>query len=55
MLIGKSNHVAFFPVDYSSSGNLTPRITLPSIYALEATRRALYEYLAIAKDYFFAK
>ncbi|WP_394221191.1 YdcF family protein [Alteromonas gracilis] len=40
-------------VDFQSSGELTPFISYPSILALERTRRALYEYLAIAKYQFF--
>jgi len=36
-------------VDFQSSGELTPFISTPSIFALERVRKALYEYLAIAK------
>jgi len=38
-----------FQVDFQSSGELNPFLSLPSILALERTRRAIYEYLAIVK------
>ena len=39
----------FYPVDYMSSGDLSPFLTFPSEYALEGCRRAFYEYLAQIK------
>ena len=45
--------VYFYPVDFLSNGQLTPFLDLPSATALEANRRALYEYGAIAKYYLF--
>lgn len=36
-------------VDFQSSGELTPFISYPDILALERTRKAFYEYLAITK------
>lgn len=42
-------------VDFQSSGELKPFISVPSILALERTRRAIYEYLAIAKYYVLKK
>lgn len=44
--------LTFFPVDYHSAGELTPYISMPSIFALEATRSAFYEYLALIKQHF---
>ena len=38
-----------FQVDFQSSGELNPFLSLPSILALERSRRAIYEYLAIVK------
>ncbi|WP_231129126.1 YdcF family protein [Alteromonas mediterranea] len=45
----------FIQVDFQSSGELKPFLTVPSILALERTRRAIYEYLAIAKYYVLEK
>ncbi|WP_390607393.1 YdcF family protein [Alteromonas gracilis] len=42
-------------VDFQSSGELKPFLTSPSILALERTRRAIYEYMAIAKYYVLEK
>lgn len=42
-------------VDFQSSGELKPFLTAPSILALERTRRAIYEYMAIAKYYVLEK
>tara|TARA_A200000159_G_scaffold104857_2_gene97515 strand:+ start:1160 stop:1912 length:753 start_codon:yes stop_codon:yes gene_type:complete len=44
--------VAFFPVDYHSAGELTPYLSMPSITALEASRSAFYEHLALVKQHF---
>lgn len=45
-----TNFTDFVPVDYHSDGDLTPYLSLPSITALESTRLALYEYLALVKQ-----
>ncbi|WPL17637.1 hypothetical protein Thiowin_02668 [Thiorhodovibrio winogradskyi] len=52
LLTGERETISFYPVDYLTLGDLTPRIELPSIFALEASRRAFYEYMAFTKDYF---
>mgnify|MGYP003327139266 FL=1 len=44
-----------FQVDFQSSGELNPFLSLPSILALERTRRAIYEYLAIVKYHVLEK
>lgn len=46
-----TKRVTFFPVDYHSGGVLTPYLSPPSLTALEATRSAFYEYLALVKHY----
>ena len=51
-LEGASKTVSFFPVDYHSGGDLTPYLTLPSLAALEGSRLAFYEYLALIKQQF---
>nr|WP_274601126.1 YdcF family protein [Halochromatium roseum] len=55
LLVDNCKNVSFFPVDFLSLGNLTPRLEIPSIYALEASRRAFYEYIALAKDYYLRR
>jgi len=49
---GITRELFFFPVDYHSNGNLTPYLTLPSLAALDASRSAFYEYLALIKQRF---
>ncbi|NDW14313.1 YdcF family protein [Alteromonas genovensis] len=40
-------------VDFHSSGELTPYITIPSYAALNNTGKAIYEYMAIAKYFVY--
>lgn len=39
----------FCPVDYHSNGQLTPFLSTPSVQALYAVERGLYEYIALLK------
>ncbi|MEA1048215.1 YdcF family protein [Lamprobacter modestohalophilus] len=55
LLVDNRKHISFYPVDFISLGNLAPRLEIPSIFALEATRRAFYEYIALAKDYYLRR
>nr|WP_242479413.1 YdcF family protein [Lamprobacter modestohalophilus] len=55
LLVDNRQNVSFYPVDFISLGNLTPRLEIPSILALEAARRAFYEYIALAKDYYMRR
>ena len=45
-----STQASYFPVDYHSKSSLTPYVTLPSQKALENTRHALYEVMAVIKQ-----
>lgn len=38
-------------VDYHSSGDLTPHLRLPTVFAMQYSTHALYEYLALVKYY----
>ncbi|RDV29209.1 YdcF family protein [Alteromonas aestuariivivens] len=49
MMVKEVREYYFYPVDFHSSGKLKPYISLPSIDALESSRSALYEYVAILK------
>ena len=49
-LEGISVNTSYVPVDYYSSGELTPYLSLPSLSALQATQHAFYEYLAQVKQ-----
>ena len=52
-LIAHSIDYSFAPVDYLTSNQFSFYITLPSATAIERSRRAFYEYFAIAKTYLF--
>ncbi|WP_414828096.1 YdcF family protein [Alteromonas sp. H39] len=52
-LMNHSLEYSFLPVDYLTSNQPSFYLTLPSPTAIERSRRAFYEYFAIAKTYLF--
>ena len=49
MLKDLSMHGQIYGVDFQSSGELIPFVTLPSASSLDKTRKAFYEYIALLK------
>ncbi|MCU7555640.1 YdcF family protein [Alteromonas sp. ASW11-19] len=53
LLFPHSYKLSYYPVDFLSTGELNKWLSPPALYALEFSRRAIYEYVALTKDYFF--
>lgn len=51
LLFPHPEQLSYYPVDFLSTGELDIWLSPPALYALEFSRRAIYEYVALTKDY----